>query len=59
MLISRKGILSLLQKGQHFRTLADCAAVGGEQWGEIVKRKMSKSFTVKLQWTVSANGRLQ
>lgn len=59
MLISRKRILSLLQKGQHFRTLVDCAAVGSEQWGEIVKRKMSKSFTVKLQWTVSANGRLQ
>lgn len=39
MLISRKRILSLLQKGQHFRTLADCAAVGSEQWGGDSKTK--------------------
>lgn len=38
MVISRERILSLLQKGQHFRTLADRAAVGHEQWGEITKR---------------------
>lgn len=35
MLISSERIMSLLQKGQHFRTLADCAAVRSEQWGRL------------------------
>lgn len=39
MLISRERILSLLQKGQDFRTLADCAAVGSKQSGGDTKAK--------------------
>lgn len=43
MLISRERILSLLQKGQHLRTLADGAAVGSEQWGGDSRERCAKA----------------